>query len=75
MPRKANYDKKIELLEAQVGIAEERLESLRGKLNDLKQKKEEQDYRELLDFMKERNISAEEAVESLMEKYDEQPHK
>ena len=31
----------------------------------LKQKKEERDYRELLDFMKENDISAGEAVEAL----------
>ena len=65
MARQVNYDAKIEKLEAQIETASDRLESMQAPLSDLKQKKEERDYRELLDFMKENDISAGEAVEAL----------
>lgn len=65
MARQVNYDAKIEKLESQIETASSKLKNMQADLSELKQKKEERDYRELLDFMKENDISASEAVEAL----------
>lgn len=56
---------KIEKLESQIETASSKLEAMETEPEELKRKKEERDYRVLLDFMKENDISAGEAVEAL----------
>lgn len=65
MARQINYDAKIEKLETQIASASEKLGAMEDELKTLKKKKEERDYRELLDFMKGNDITAGQAIEAL----------
>ena len=72
MARQANYEAKIEKLEVQIATTSEKIEKMKAELADLKKKKSERDYRALLDYMQENEISAEEAISKLQSENTEE---
>lgn len=58
MARKANYEEKISTIEAKIEKKKEELKGLKEQLAALQSKKSQNDYQELLDYMKNNNISA-----------------
>lgn len=65
MARTANYAVKIESLEAKVAKKQEELKKLKAELEDAKAKKAQADYKELLDYMTENDISADAVLEAI----------
>lgn len=65
MARTANYAAKIESLEAKVAKKQEELKKLKAELEDAKAKKAQADYKELLDYMTENDISADAVLEAI----------
>ncbi len=62
MARKTNYDEKIATIEAKIEKKKEELKSLKEQLATFQSKKAQNDYQELLDYMKNNNISAEDVL-------------
>ncbi len=58
MARKANYEEKISTIEAKIEKKKEEIKSLKEQLAALQSKKAQNDYQELLDYMKNNNMSA-----------------
>ncbi|TYZ20092.1 MULTISPECIES: protein kinase [Selenomonas] len=58
MARKANYEEKIATIEAKIEKKKEEIKSLKDELAALQSKKAQNDYQELLDYMKNNNLSA-----------------
>ena len=58
MARKANYEEKISTIEAKIEKKKEEIKSLKDELAALQSKKAQNDYQELLDYMKNNNLSA-----------------
>jgi len=65
MARKANYDEKINAIEAKITKKQEELKSLKAQLNDLKAKKAQEDYKELTEYMTANNLTASEVLASI----------
>ena len=65
MARTANYAAKIESLEAKVAKKQEELKKLKAELEDAKAKKAQADYKALLDYMTENDISADTVLEAI----------
>lgn len=65
MARTANYAAKIESLETKVAKKQEELKKLKAELEDAKAKKAQADYKELLDYMTENDISADTVLEAI----------
>ena len=65
MASTANYAAKIESLEATVAKKQEELKKLKAELEDAKAKKAQADYKELLDYMTENDISADTVLEAI----------
>ncbi len=65
MARTANYTAKIESLEAKVVKKQEELKKLKAELEDAKAKKAQADYKELLDYMTEHDISADTVLDAI----------
>ena len=65
MARTANYAAKIESLEAKVAKKQEELKKLKAELEDAKAKKAQADYKKLLDYMTENDISADTVLEAI----------
>lgn len=65
MARTANYAAKIESLEAKVAKKQEELKKLKAEFEDAKAKKAQADYKELLDYMTENDISADTVLEAI----------
>ena len=65
MARTANYAAKIESLEAKVAKKQEELKTLKAQLEEVKAKKAQADYKELLDYMTENDISADTVLEAI----------
>ena len=51
MARKANYEEKINAIEAKIAKKQEELKSLKAQLNEIKAKKAQDDYKELTEYM------------------------
>ena len=58
MARKANYEEKISAIEAKIEKKQEELKKLKAQLSSLKNKKADDDYKELTEYMLANNISA-----------------
>ena len=58
MARKANYEEKINAIEAKIAKKQEELKSLKAQLNEIKAKKAQDDYKELTEYMQNNNLSA-----------------
>ncbi|MBE6093113.1 MAG: protein kinase [Selenomonas ruminantium] len=65
MARKANYDEKIKAIEEKIEKKSNELKSLKAQLTELKSKKAQDDYQELMDYMKANNMSAGEVLNKL----------
>ena len=65
MARKANYDEKIKAIEEKVEKKSNELKALKAQLTELKSKKAQDDYQELMDYMKANNMSAGEVLSKL----------
>ena len=65
MARTTNYAAKIESLEAKVVKKQEELKKLKAELEDAKAKKAQADYKELLDYMTEHDISADTVLDAI----------
>jgi septation ring formation regulator EzrA len=65
MARKANYDEKIKAIEEKIEKKANELKSLKAQLTELKSKKAQDDYQELMDYMKANNMSAGEVLSKL----------
>lgn len=63
---KRDYDKEIEALEERIAKARQNLDTMEGELERLKQERDVQEYRNLIDFVKSSTfLTAEDAVEIL----------
>lgn len=65
MARKANYEEKISAIEAKIEKKKEEIKSLKEQLAALQSKKAQNDYQELLDYMKNNNLSAGEVLSKI----------
>ena len=65
MARKANYDEKIKAIEEKIEKKANELKALKAQLTELKSKKAQDDYQELMDYMKANNMSAGEVLSKL----------
>lgn len=65
MARKANYDEKINAIEAKIAKKQEELKALKGQLSELKAKKANEDYKELTEYMEANNLSASDVLASI----------
>ena len=65
MARKANYAEKISTIEAKIEKKKEEIKALKEQLAALQSKKAQNDYQELLDYMKNNNLSAGEVLSKI----------
>lgn len=63
MARQADYAAKIEVLQKKIAKKSEELKILKAELADWKKKKEDEDMKELHEFMAEKNMEATRALE------------
>ena len=62
MARKANYDVKIEALQAKIEKKQNEIKALKEELMIAKTKKSRGSYKELIAYMEEKNMSAEDVL-------------
>ena len=62
MARKANYDEKIKVIEEKIEKKSAEIKALKTQLSELKTKKSQDDYQELMEYMKANNLSAGEVL-------------
>lgn len=62
MARQMNYSAKIESLESKINKKQEELKKLKVELSETKAKKAESDYKELIEYMEQNGISAEDVL-------------
>lgn len=62
MARQMNYSAKIESLEAKINKKQEELKKLKVELSETKARKAESDYKELIEYMEQNGISAEDVL-------------
>ena len=65
MARKANYEEKINAIEAKIAKKQEELKSLKAQLSEIKAKKAQDDYKELTEYMQNNNLSASDVLASI----------
>ena len=65
MARKANYDEKIKVIEEKIEKKSAEIKALKAQLGELKTKKSQDDYQELMDYMKANNLSAGEVLSKI----------
>ncbi len=65
MARTTNYDAKIAVIEEKLEKKKNEVKKLKEALADLKEKKVKSDYKELLNYMTENEISAEQVLDTL----------
>ena len=65
MARKANYEEKINAIEAKIAKKQEELQSLKAQLSEIKAKKAQDDYKELTEYMQNNNLSASDVLASI----------
>ena len=65
MARTTNYDAKIAVIEEKLEKKKNEVKKLKEALADLKEKKAQSDYKELLNYMTENEISAEQVLDTL----------
>lgn len=62
MARQMNYSAKIETIEEKINKKQEELKKLKVELSETKAKKAESDYKELIEYMEQHSISAEDVL-------------
>ena len=65
MARKANYDEKIKVIEEKIEKKAAEVKALKAQLTELKSKKAQDDYQELMEYMKANNLSAGEVLSKI----------
>ena len=65
MARKANYDEKIKVIEEKIEKKSAEMKALKAQLTEIKTKKAQDDYQELMEYMKVNNMSADEVLSKL----------
>ena len=65
MARKIDYDAKIVALEAKITQKQNAIKDLKAQLNNWKEKKAQEDYKELTDYMSANNLSAKDVLDYL----------
>ncbi|WP_303817175.1 protein kinase [Selenomonas ruminantium] len=65
MARKANYDEKIKVIEEKIEKKSAEIKALKAQLGELKTKKSQDDYQELMEYMKANNLSAGEVLNKI----------
>jgi uncharacterized protein YlxW (UPF0749 family) len=65
MARKANYDEKIKVIEEKIEKKAAEIKALKAQLGELKTKKYQDDYQELMKYMKANNLSAGEVLSKI----------
>ncbi len=65
MARKANYDEKIKVIEEKIEKKSAEIKALKAQLGELKTKKSQDDYQELMEYMKANNLSAGEVLSKI----------
>lgn len=67
MARKANYEEKIVTLQAKITKKQEELKTLKAQLDEVKTKKAQQDYKVLVEYMEQNNLTAEDVLGAIKE--------
>ena len=67
MARKANYEEKIATLRAKITKKQEELKTLKAQLDEVKTKKAQQDYKVLVEYMEQNNLTAEDVLGAIKE--------
>ena len=67
MARKANYEEKIATLQAKITKKQEELKTLKAQLEEVKAKKAQQDYKVLVEYMEQNNLTAEYVLGAIKE--------
>ena len=65
MAKKANYDEKIKVIEEKIEKKSAEIKALKAQLGELKTKKSQDDYQELMEYMKANNLSAGEVLNKI----------
>ena len=65
MARKANYEEKISTIEGKIEKKKAEIKALKDQLAALQSKKSQNDYQELLDYIKTNNLSAGEVLSKI----------
>ena len=65
--RKANYEEKIATLQAKITKKQEELKTLKAQLDEVKTKKAQQDYKVLVEYMEQNNLTAEDVLGAIKE--------
>ena len=67
MARKENYEEKIATLQAKITKKQEELKTLKAQLDEVKTKKAQQDYKVLVEYMEQNNLTAEDVLGAIKE--------
>ena len=67
MARKANYEERIATLQAKITKKQEELKTLKAQLDEVKTKKAQQDYKVLVEYMEQNNLTAEDVLGAIKE--------
>ena len=67
MARKAHYEEKIATLQAKITKKQEELKTLKAQLDEVKTKKAQQDYKVLVEYMEQNNLTAEDVLGAIKE--------
>ena len=67
MARKPNYEEKIATLQAKITKKQEELKTLKAQLDEVKTKKAQQDYKVLVEYMEQNNLTAEDVLGAIKE--------
>ena len=67
MARKANYEEKIATLQAKITKKQEEFKTLKAQLDEVKTKKAQQDYKVLVEYMEQNNLTAEDVLGAIKE--------
>ena len=67
MARKANYEEKIATLQAKITKKQEEHKTLKAQLDEVKTKKAQQDYKVLVEYMEQNNLTAEDVLGAIKE--------
>ena len=65
--KKANYEEKIATLQAKIAKKQEELKTLKAQLEEVKTKKAQQDYKVLVEYMEQNNLTAEDVLGAIKE--------
>ncbi len=71
MARVANYEQKIELIQAKIAKKTEEIKALKAQVADLEAKKTRTDFKVLNEYLLNKSIAPEEALGKLKEVYGE----